>query len=347
MGAGMNRRTLLAIWKLNVPFGAWMYLPLWIGAIILGLDGGAAEWGVVALFLATAIIIYSIAEYSNKYSDRGEDRLYWPSNPLVTGELDVRTARNVLILQNVVAGLLLAALLAVTLNWSLIGALIAGWFVGMAYSVPPFRFKETVHGPFVIAVGDALILLVGWLVVAPLSGLVIGFAAFFFVYAIGFGITVKFRKTFRALKDGLIRIEEGSSIYDLNTIGFKLKVKTAMALEAVTTLGAFVMVPVFWHLGIFDMGLSIGLLTLPLVLTIAGLVVRIRDPADSGARCALLIGMAWICIILTLFAVALASVLHWGFAILGCVIVLVGGLVLLRTIQLFGSKAVSARLQEV
>ena len=324
-----------------------MYLPLWIGAIILGLDGEAPEWGPIALFMATAIILYSIAEFANKYADRDEDWLYWPSNPLVTGELDAGTARNALVLQNIAAGLLLVALLLVTLNYSLIIALIAGWFIGLAYSVPPFRFKETLAGPFVVALGDAILPLVGWLVVAPANSFIGAFFLFCFVFTFGVGITAKFRKTFHALNRGLIQVERGGSIYNLSTVGLKLKVKTAMPLEAITALGAFILVPIFWHLEIFDMPLSIGLLTLPLALTVLAIVLRVKDPLNNGPKCALFMGMAWIFIILSLFAVALTSLLHWGLIVLAIVVYTIGGLVLFRTIQPFGLKALTAPWQEM
>jgi hypothetical protein len=112
-------------------------------------------------------------------------------------------------------------------------------------------------------------------------------------------------------------------------------------------LGAFIMVPVFWHMGIFDTTLSMGLLTVPLALAVVGIALRIRDPISSGAKCTLLIGVAWICIILTLFLVTLTSVVHWGFAILACIGVLTGALLLARTIQSFGHKPLGAHLQEM
>lgn len=319
-----------------------MYLPFWFGAIFLGLNGKDAEWGPIVLFLVTAIVLTSIAEFANKYADRDEDWLYWPSNPLVTGELDAADARRALILQNVVAGALVIALLVVTLNASLVVALVVGWLTALTYSVPPFRFKETPAGPLVVALGDALLPVVAWLIVAPADSFIAAFGAFCFVFTFGVGITVKFRKTFHALNHGLITSKRGSNIYNLSTVGFKLNVKGSMVLEAIAALGAFVLVAVFWYLGIFDMPLSIALLTVPLALTVLAVGLRIKDPLGNGPKCAVLMGAAWIFIILSLFVVALTSLLPWGLIVLACIAYAIGGPLLFRTIHPFRLSAVKA-----
>jgi len=347
----MNARTLIGLWKANVPPWVWICFPLWIGPIILGLDGRAPQWLPIALFLATVTVIMSISEFANTYADRDEDWLYGPTNPLVTGELAVRTTRNVFILQNILAGLLLAALASITLNYALIIAMIAGWFVGLAYSLPPFRFKETIAGPFFFALGLALLPIVAWLSVEPSltaqNGFIIAFAALFFLHSFGFGITLKFRKTFHALNAGLIWPEHHSSVYNISTVGFRLNVKSAMALEAITTLAAFILVPIFWHLGIFDMALSIVLLTLPLALTVLATVLRMKDPVNNSPKCMLFMGMAWIFMVLALFVVALTGFIHWGFAILACIVFVVGFIVMLRVIHPFGAKAMATPWREI
>lgn len=149
------------------------------------------------------------------------------------------------------------------------------------------------------------------------------------------------------MNHGLIQVEQGGSIYNLSTVGFKLKVKNAVALEAIATLGAFILVPIFWHLGIFDMALSIGLLTLPLAFTVLAMVLRIKEPVNNSQKCMLFMTMAWTFIVLLLFAVALASLVHWGFVILACIVFLIGFLLLTRTIHPFGREAVSAPWQEL
>ena len=126
----------------------WLCLPLLIGAIIRGLDGRAPEWAPIALFLVTVTLLMAILEFANVYADRYEDQLYFPNNPIVTGELDAGKARKVLILENIIAGVFLVALLLVTINYSLIIVMIGCWFVNLAYSLPPLRFKETLAAPF-------------------------------------------------------------------------------------------------------------------------------------------------------------------------------------------------------
>ncbi len=284
-----------------------------------------------------------IAELSGTYSDRDEDRIYGPTNPLVTGELDVRTARKALIVQNILAGSLGFALMLVTLNPSLVIAMIVGWFVALSYSLPPLRFKETVAAPFFHALGVALLPIFAWLIVEPsltaINGFIIAFAAFLFLSSFGFGITIKFRKTLLALNSGLI--QQSSNLYDLGTVGFKLKVGTATALEGITTLGAFILVPIFWHLGIFDMALSVALLSLPLPFAVLAIAMRIKDPVKNGETSVWLLGLAWVFVILSLLAVALASVIHWGFAVLSCILFLLVFSLFVRIVHPWGCKSPS------
>jgi len=329
----------------------WLCLPLLIGAIIRGLDGRAPEWAQIALFLVTMIIIMAIVEFANVYTDRHEDRLYFPGNPIVTGELDARTARKAFILENIVVGLLLVALLVVTVNYSLIVVMIMSWFIALAYSVPPFRFKETLAAPFTYGFGYAFPTIAAWLVVEPSltagDGFIIAFASLVFLHSFGYGISVKFRKTFHALNSGLIRVEEGGSVYNLGTVGLGLKVKTAMALEAITTLGAFILGPIFWHLGIFDSALSIGLLAAALPPTVVAIGTRMKDPVRNGPKCLVFMTMAGVGIGLVLSSVALASLVHWGFAVLICLVYLIAFIPLFRTIEPFGRMSVTAPWREI
>lgn len=320
-----------------------MYLPLWLACIILGLDGRTPEWGPLVLFFITLTIIGAIAQFSNTYADRNEDWLYGPTNPIVTGELDVSSARRAFILQNIIAGILLIALLIFTLNYALILAMIVGWLAGLSYSVPPFRFKETIFHPIVFALGLSLFPVVAWRIVAPFNDFIIAFAVFFFVWCFGFGITQKLRKTHLALNAGLIQLKPGGSVYDLNTVGFKLKIKTAMAIEAVMLLGSFVLVPVFWHFQFFDSVLSIALLAVTLPLTIMGLFLRIKAPLNNSPRCNKFLGLAWIFIILILFATSVSSLIHWGFAILACLVFIIGFPLLVKAIHPWGCKGLAGQ----
>lgn len=287
--------------------------------------------------MATAATIIGISEYANTYADREEDWIYVPSNPLVTGELATGTARKALILENILAGILLIALLLVTLNYWLILALIAGWLIALTYSLPPFRFKERVVAPFFFALGTALLPTVAWLLVSPLNVFIMAFAAFLFLGSFASAIaTTKLRKTFDALNYGQIHVEEGGSVYNIRTVGLKLRVRTAITLEAVSGFGAFVLVPVFWHLGIFDAGLSIALLTVPLAFTALAVVLAIADPAKNARKCEQFVGIASLFIVLSFFGVALTSVLHWGFVILACIMFLIVFTLLLRYVHPFG-----------
>lgn len=347
--ARISIQTLMAVWKANNPPVVWMCSPLWVGPIILGLDGAAPEWGPIAIFALTVTSIVAMTEFANSYSDREEDRIYFPSNPLVTAELEAGTAKKALVLQNVLTGLLLIALLLVTFNYYLIVAIAAGWFVGLSYSIPPFRFKETVAAPVLYALGVALLPIAAWLIVAPLNGFIIAFTSFFALHSFGYGITYKFRKTFHALNAGLIQIGQDGSVYNLSSVGLRLKVKTAMALEAISSLGSFALVPIFWYTGVFDAALSIGLLTLPFGSTVLTIVLRMKDPVGNGPKCIVAMTMAWLFIILSFFAVALTGVLqwHWGYAILACIAFPIGSVMLLRTVHPFEFKALAAPWEEI
>lgn len=293
------------------------------------------------------LTIQSSAEFANSYTDRDEDRIYGPTNTLVTGELDIGMAKKVLILQNIVSALLVIALLVITTNFALIVTMIVGWFFGLAYSVRPFRFKETINGPLCHAIAFALLPVAGWLVVGSSltaqSGFIIAFAALFFLHSFGLGITLKFRKTLLALDSGLIQVGQGGSIHNVGTVGFKLKVKAAMYLEELTSIGAFILVPIFWHLGVFDAPLSIGLLALPLPLTALAMILRMKDPIKNSSKYKVLMTLSWIFIVVIFLGVGLASILNPGLAILACAVSLAGFPLLVRIVHPWGAKSLSGR----
>ena len=319
----MDRRSLTGIFRANLPQFVWMSFPLYIGSFIFALqvEDKSPEWVSIILFLITVTVLVGIAQFANTYADQDEDRLYVPSNPLLTGDLDEVSARRAFLLQNILGGLLLIALFVVTLNYWLIIALAIGWAAGLTYSLPPFRFKETAVGPIIFALGIVLKPIVGWLVIGPLNDFMIAFALFFFVELLAFQISGdKLRKTFIALRSGLIELEEGSSIYDLRTVGLKIRVRTAIAIEAMTGLGAFILVVVFWALKIFDVPLTVALLTLPLGFAIVTVVYRMMEPVENTWKCSKFMGMVYAFIILSFFGVALATVLHWVYAILLCAV---------------------------
>ena len=326
-----------------------MCSPLWAGPIIPALDATTPEWGPIVVFALTLTSIVAMAELANSYSDREEDKIYFPSNPLVTAELEAGMAKKALLFQNLFTGLLLIVLLLITFNYYPIIAVAAGWFIGMSYSIPPFRFKETVAAPAIYAIGVALIPIAAWLVVAQLNSYIIAFSVFFVLHSYGYGITYKFRKTYHALNAGMIQVGPDSNVYNIRSVGLGLRVKTAMALEAISSLGSFALVPVFWHTGIFDTALSISLLTAPLVFTVLTIVLRIKDPVGNSTKCIVAMTAAWMFIILTLFAVALTEGLqwHWGYAILVCVAFPIGSVILLRAVHLFEFNALAAPWEEI
>ena len=165
--------------------------------------------------------------------------------------------------------------------------------------------------------GLGLLPIASWLIVADLNSYIMSYTIVFFLYCVGFGITQKFRKTHIALDSGLIKAKEDGNIYDLNLVGFKLKVKPAIALEAIFTLAAFILIPIFWSLDIFDTAIAIGLFAVPLAFTIAGIIMRIKDPiANDNARSMQLLGMVLVFLMFALFGVALDVYMHWGWAIL-------------------------------
>jgi len=138
-------------------------------------------------------------------------------------------------------------------------------------------------------------------------------------------------------------MEQGGSLYNLSTVGFQLKAKSAMALEAITALGAFILVPVFWHLGIFDAAISIALLTLPLPLTALAMILRFMDPVNNSSKYKMLMTLAWILIAVILFGVGLASLLPWGLVVLTCIVILAGFPLLVRIVHPWGCKSLKGR----
>lgn len=339
----MTRRNLGGIIKANHPQFFAFGFPLAIGGIVFGLDGRPSHWGAIILFLVTATILESVADFANTYADRDEDRVFVPSNPLVTGELNLGTAKKAFILQNALGGLLLLAFLALTLNyWSAL-ALAIGWMAGLAYSLPPFRLKETITCPFIFALGITTIVIAAWLLVesslAGSSGFILAFGAFLFALCLPLSLSLtKLRKTFDALLGGHTQMEVGKSVWSLKTLGIGLSVRSAVAIEAGIGLGAFILIPIFWHLGIFDMALAISLVTLPLAFMILTVVFRIRDPIKNTRKCEQFAGMVLMFVILSFFSVALTSVLHWhwGFATLACIAILVWFNILTRYVHPFG-----------
>jgi len=270
----------------------------------------------------TAIMVQATSEFANTYIDRHEDQIYVPSNPLVTGELTEGTAKKALITENIVEGLLLVALLLVTQKYYLIITMAVIWFVGLAYSLPPFKLKETIAGPFAFALPTALIPIAAYLLIGSLDIFIIAFAILLFVGTFGANIsTGQLRKTAEALTHGLIKIEESVSICNIKTIGLGVKFKTAMALEAIASLTALILVGIFWHLDVFPMVLSIALLASSSPFALLTVLFRIKNRVGNAQKCVEFAGVAALFVMLSFLSVALTTVLHWhwGFVILACI----------------------------
>jgi len=342
----MNRRTLAGIFKANGTQYVWAGFPVLFGAIYYAGGGApaAGEWLSIGLLLAAmTVILGTVSQLANAYSDRDEDWLYVPSNPLVTGELDASNAKKALIAQNILAAMLVIALFVVSdFNYPLLIVILAGWSLGLANSFSPFRFKERAVGPFTHAIASSLVPVAGWLVVerslTAQDGFIIAFTAFFFVHLAAFGTSVKLRKTFEDMKGGRVQVAEGKTVYDLRTSGLGLSVRTAVAMETVLGLGAFILVPVYWHLGIFGRELSISLLTLPLAFMVLTAVFRIKNPLTNTYRCGQLMSMNCLFIVFSFLGVALADLMHWGFIVLVFVFFIAVFSVLQRVTRPFGAS---------
>jgi 4-hydroxybenzoate polyprenyltransferase len=343
----MNARVLAALWKAAVPHWVWLGIPAWLGAVLLSLNGGTPDWGPLFLFVVAVVTIQALAEFANSYTDREEDQLYGPTNTLVTGELNSGTAKRVLILQNVVAACLLLSLLVVTRDYALILVMLVGWFFGIAYSIPPFRLKETIHAPLSHAIAFALLPIAGWLVIGSsltaTNGFILAFAGVLFLHSYGLGITLKFRKTLLAVESGLISPpRHGGGLYSVKTVGFGLRFRTAMNLEEITSLGAFILVPIFWALGIFDARMAIPLLAVPMPMTALAMSLRRVDPIKHSSKYKVLMTLSWGLIVVILLGLGLATYVHWSLAAVLCIAVLAGFPLLVRVVHPWGAKSMQA-----
>ncbi len=343
----MSVRTAVALWKANVPHWIWIGAPAWIGGMLIAYQSQQLQWGAISVFVLAVLTIQAAAEFANTYTDRDEDRLYGPTNTIVTGELDAGLARKVLIAENILAGALLVVLLALTLNYLLILVVVLGWFFSVAYSLPPFRLKETPLSAFSHAIAFALLPLAGWLVVEPSllaqNGFILGFAGVLFLNSYALGITLKFRKTLLALNSGLVRLEPGGSIFSISTVGFNLNFRSAMTVEEVTALATFLLVPILWGLGVFGTTLSVSLLALPMTCTIMAVFLRERDAVANSSRYKMLMTLSWALIVVLLFAVGLAQHVHYGYSIAASLALLAGFPLLVRIVHPWGSKSLSSQ----
>ena len=284
---------------------------LWLGLIFWGMGTTALEgWGTTIFALLVGVFIICMTNFADMYSDRIEDIIHRPSNPMVTGDFTIEDGKRIFIVENIISLLLLVALFVVTHNYALILALAAGWIGGLLYSLPPFRLKaRRIIGPFEFGLCCAIIPLVGWLVVKPLDSFIAAFALILFVGGTGAGITTKLRRTAEDFHAGKI---SGHDIFNLKTTDFGLKVRESLILEATFLVGAVVLIYIFGQVGIFDRTLSLYLVLFSLPLILAGFLLRGRDPIRNLKRAEL----SFILICATLPAICLAtfisSIIHVG-----------------------------------
>ena len=283
---------------------------LWLGLIFWGLGEFPSQWGTIIYSLSVAVFIICIMQFADMYSDRIEDRVYRPSNPMASGELKIETAKRILIADNIIIAVLLLSLFCMTKNCPLVLALTAGWIGGLIASLPPFRLKgRKIIGPFEFGICCALIPLVGWLIVESLDTFIAAFALFLFVGGSGVGITTKLRRTAEAFNSGLIK---ESDVLSLETIDFGLKVRNAMILEAILVVGAICLIPVFGFLGVFDQILVVFLVSFVLPPVLAGFAFRFKDPIRSVKNAQM--SFLFMCASLQAIAMAtfISSIVHIG-----------------------------------
>jgi len=101
----------------------------------------------------------------------------------------------------------------------------------------------------------------------------------------------------------------------------------------------FILVAIFWHLDIFPMVLSIALLGLSSPFVLLTVLFRIKSRVSNAQKCVEFAGVAAMLAMLSFFSVALISVLHWhwGFAILACIIFLIGFCLLFKQVHPYSS----------
>ncbi|MBE0481853.1 MAG: UbiA family prenyltransferase [Dehalococcoidia bacterium] len=335
----MSKRTLLGIWKANHPQWIWACLPFWAGSLLFASGGVSPDRGILALFIAAVVTLQATAEFANTYVDRYEDRVHFPANPLVPGELGPAAARKALLLECSAAGLLLLALLLVSLNYYLVLAMLAAWAIGMAYSLPPLRLKKTAAGPLSFALSTAAIPIAASLVFGMPGMFMIAFALFLLIGTMGANLsTGQIRKTLESLVRSKKAPDRDVNIYELSTHKLGISIRTAVALEILAGLAALILVAGFWYAGVFDRALTIALFSSTLPFLAMTAVCRLRNPLKNFQRCVEFAGISALLIMLSYFSLSLTGVLqwHWYLAALASAAFLAGFFLLLKHVHPYG-----------
>jgi len=275
------RFAVALIFKANFFHWVFFLLFLWLGLIFLGLGRfpHPDEWGIIVYSIFVATFTVCITEFADIYADRFDDKIFRPANPLASGEISHQTGKKIFILENILGIVLLVSLYILTKNLPLILALTLGWISGLAYSLPPLKLKERkIIGPVEFGFCCSLLPLVGWLIVKPLTSFILAYMLILFIGGIGVGIATKLRRTSEALNYGLFANNPETNPLNLKVLGFSLKVKTAIILEAIFTIGAVILIPVFYILKIFNPTLTILLLLASTPPVLAGITLRIKNP---------------------------------------------------------------------
>jgi len=253
---------------------------LWLGLIFWGLGTTVFEqWGEVAFALAIGVFLICTTNFADMYSDRMEDKIHRPSNPMVTGGFSTETGRKLFLAQNIIGILLILVLIITTQNYAATLVLTAGWIGGLLYSLQPVRLKaRKIIGPFEFGLCCGVIPLVGWLAVHPLNSFVAAFALVLFVGGSGVGISTKLRRTAEDFNSGKIK---GCNPLKVKTTDFGLQVRYALIIEAILLILAVCLIFVFGKIGTFDGTLALFLILFTAPLIILGFAVRGRNPLKN------------------------------------------------------------------
>jgi homogentisate phytyltransferase / homogentisate geranylgeranyltransferase len=274
LGAGervARANPLVALWRFGRPHTVIGTLTSIVGLYLIAVSQNVAPgvgdlaWTLVAGYGVNVFIVGL-----NQITDVEIDRINKPYLPIAAGDLSLRQAWVIV----VVAGSVPVAL-ALTQGWVELVAVVAGLLVGVAYSVPPLRFKRfPALASLCISGVRAVVVNLG--VYAHFAGAIAGpvWALTLFVAPFSFAIAV--------LKD--IPDIEGDRRYQIATFTLRLGARRVLALGvgalAVAYLGMAILGPPLLGDAVQPVVLVIGhLVALALVLA-AARRADVRDRAS-------------------------------------------------------------------
>ena len=135
----------------------------------------------------------------NQYCDVEIDKINRPYRPIPSGKIK---PKNALILSLFL--FILSLILASLVNFQLLALTILGIFLGIIYSVKPFRFKDlfVICNIFIASGYGAINFLAGWVVYKPILQAPISFIIFFCLFDIFANMTKDYRDVEGDLKFG-------------------------------------------------------------------------------------------------------------------------------------------------